>query len=207
MELTADAIEHFQRHWIRGEPVIVRNVMDKTSGLSWEPLVLWWAFRETGAKGKLQEETRNVRALDCMDWCEVNLLTHTAKVKIAPWQVNAINRLRKEHEAEDSRELYGRSRNFKGSGGQRLKREGDQDFGKHGLSTIERKFVKPDTTGKLENESPKSFYMDQETFSAERGHLMVEVLEMVMEPRQKQILLLKESNLKSSSLAAVASHC
>ncbi|GAB2271821.1 hypothetical protein Dimus_006652 [Dionaea muscipula] len=76
MELTADGIEHFQRHWIRGEPVIVRNVLDKTSGLSWEPMVMWRAFRETGAKRKLKEETRNVRALDCLDWCEVEINIH-----------------------------------------------------------------------------------------------------------------------------------
>ncbi|KAL6959729.1 hypothetical protein U1Q18_039883 [Sarracenia purpurea var. burkii] len=39
-------LEHFQRHWVMGEPVIVRNVLEFTSGLSWEPMVMWRAFRE-----------------------------------------------------------------------------------------------------------------------------------------------------------------
>ena len=72
IDITDDEIEHFQRHWRRGEPVIVRNVLDKTSGLSWEPMVMWRAFRETGAKAKFKEETRSVKAIDCMDWCEVS---------------------------------------------------------------------------------------------------------------------------------------
>ncbi|GFY90207.1 transcription factor jumonji (jmjC) domain-containing protein [Actinidia rufa] len=69
-------IEHFQRHWMRGEPVIVRNVLDKTSGLSWEPMVMWRAFRETGSKEKFKEETRSVTALDCLDWREVEINIH-----------------------------------------------------------------------------------------------------------------------------------
>ncbi|KAL7203170.1 hypothetical protein ACSBR2_016474 [Camellia fascicularis] len=69
-------IEHFQQHWRKGEPVIVRNVLDRTSGLSWEPMVMWRAFREKGAKGKFKEETTSVKALDCLDWCEVEINIH-----------------------------------------------------------------------------------------------------------------------------------
>ncbi|XP_015573214.2 lysine-specific demethylase JMJ25 isoform X1 [Ricinus communis] len=64
-------IEHFQMHWMRGEPVIVRNVLDKTSGLSWEPMVMWRALR--GAKKILKEEAQRVKAIDCLDWCEVEI--------------------------------------------------------------------------------------------------------------------------------------
>ncbi|KAF8413345.1 hypothetical protein HHK36_001324 [Tetracentron sinense] len=76
VDLRDDEIEHFQRHWMRGEPVIVRNVHEKTSGLSWEPMVMWRAFRETGAKRKFKEETRSVKAIDCLDWCEVEINIH-----------------------------------------------------------------------------------------------------------------------------------
>lgn len=62
---------HFQWHWTRGEPVIVRNVFDKASGLSWHPMVMWRAFR--GAKRILKEEAATFKAIDCMDWCEVNI--------------------------------------------------------------------------------------------------------------------------------------
>nr|XP_048335647.1 lysine-specific demethylase JMJ25 isoform X1 [Ziziphus jujuba var. spinosa] len=71
-----DDIEHFQRHWMRGEPVIVKCVLDKTSGLSWEPMVMWRAFRETGANVKFKEETKSVKAIDCLDWCEVEINIH-----------------------------------------------------------------------------------------------------------------------------------
>lgn len=63
-------IEHFQWHWTRGEPVIVRHILEKGSGLSWEPRVMWRAF--IGAKRVLKEEAVRVKAIDCLDWCEVS---------------------------------------------------------------------------------------------------------------------------------------
>lgn len=63
-------IEHFQLHWMRGEPVVVRNVLEKASGLSWEPMVMWRAFIGA-AKKVLKEEAVKVKAIDCLDWCEV----------------------------------------------------------------------------------------------------------------------------------------
>lgn len=68
LDISDDEIEHFQRHWMRGEPVVVRNILDKTSGLSWEPMVMWRAFRETGSRVKFKEETRSIKAIDCLDW-------------------------------------------------------------------------------------------------------------------------------------------
>jgi lysine-specific demethylase 3 len=76
VDMAYDEIDHFQRHWMRGEPVIVRNVLEKTSGLSWEPMVMWRAFRETGGNVKFKEETRSVKAIDCLDWCEVGYLNY-----------------------------------------------------------------------------------------------------------------------------------
>ncbi|CAI8605730.1 unnamed protein product [Vicia faba] len=63
--------EHFQRHWIRGEPVIVRNAYKKASGLSWDPMVMWRAFM--GARKILKEDAVNFKAIDCLDWCEVEI--------------------------------------------------------------------------------------------------------------------------------------
>ncbi|KAF9588397.1 hypothetical protein IFM89_009412 [Coptis chinensis] len=39
-------LNHFQKHWIKGEPVIVRDVIDFTSGLSWDPMVICRPMRE-----------------------------------------------------------------------------------------------------------------------------------------------------------------
>ncbi|KAL6128557.1 hypothetical protein ACLB2K_071912 [Fragaria x ananassa] len=76
IDISDDEIEHFQSHWMKGEPVIVRNVLDKTSGLSWEPMVMWRAFRETGTNVKFKEETKSVKAIDCWDWNEVEINIH-----------------------------------------------------------------------------------------------------------------------------------
>lgn len=64
---------HFQKHWVMGEPVIVRNVLEFTSGLSWEPMVMWRAFREITYDGS---SDLAVKAIDCFDWCEVNCLVY-----------------------------------------------------------------------------------------------------------------------------------
>ncbi|MCO5573634.1 hypothetical protein L7F22_027406 [Adiantum nelumboides] len=75
LSLGENSLQHFQNHWLRGHPVIVRNVLDKTKGLSWEPMVMWRAFRET-TKNKFAEETKTVKAIDCLDWCEVEINIH-----------------------------------------------------------------------------------------------------------------------------------
>ena len=35
IDLEDKDFEHFQMHWRRGEPVVVKNVLKKTCGLSW----------------------------------------------------------------------------------------------------------------------------------------------------------------------------
>eukprot|EP00249_Psilotum_nudum_P024913 c29321_g1_i5 orf=645-3752(+) len=74
-DVKEEGIKHFQRHWLRGEPVVVRNVLEDTSGLSWEPMVMWRAVRDT-TKNKFKEETTTVKAIDCLDWCEVEINIH-----------------------------------------------------------------------------------------------------------------------------------
>ncbi|KAH7415677.1 hypothetical protein KP509_14G056600 [Ceratopteris richardii] len=68
-------LHHFQKHWLHGEPVIVKDVFNRTKGLSWEPMVMWRAFRET-TKNKFADETKTVKAVDCLDWCEVEINIH-----------------------------------------------------------------------------------------------------------------------------------
>ncbi|CAN8308833.1 unnamed protein product [Cochlearia groenlandica] len=76
VDLREDDIAHFQSHWMRREPVIVRNVLEKTSGLSWEPMVMWRAFRDMNPKVKCKGGAKSLRALDCVDWCEVEINTN-----------------------------------------------------------------------------------------------------------------------------------
>ncbi|KAL7589778.1 lysine-specific demethylase JMJ27 [Lactuca sativa] len=71
IDLEDKDFEHFQMHWRRGEPVVVKNVLKKTCGLSWEPRVMMRAFRN--AKKRLKEENQCVKAIDCLDWNEVEI--------------------------------------------------------------------------------------------------------------------------------------
>lgn len=69
-DLKSDGIDHFKRHWLRGEPIIVKQVFDSSSISSWDPMVIWRGIRET-ADEKLKDEDRMVKAIDCFDWSEV----------------------------------------------------------------------------------------------------------------------------------------
>ncbi|KAF5772248.1 putative transcription factor C2H2 family [Helianthus annuus] len=71
IDLEDNDFEHFQMHWRRGEPVVVRNVEKKTCGLSWEPRVMMRGFRS--AQIKFKEENKCVKAIDCLDLCEVEI--------------------------------------------------------------------------------------------------------------------------------------
>ncbi|KAL3633581.1 hypothetical protein CASFOL_022343 [Castilleja foliolosa] len=67
-------LEHFQSHWIMGEPIVVRDVLKLTSGLSWDPMVMWRAVR----KVLITKGTSDlmVTAVDCLDSCEVDINIH-----------------------------------------------------------------------------------------------------------------------------------
>ncbi|CAJ1782225.1 unnamed protein product [Sphenostylis stenocarpa] len=74
VDLQDKDLRHFQWHWEKGEPVIVSNVLECTSGLSWEPFVMWRAFRQiTNTK---HDSHLDVKAIDCLDWCEGQINIH-----------------------------------------------------------------------------------------------------------------------------------
>ncbi|KAI3966579.1 hypothetical protein MKW92_022948 [Papaver armeniacum] len=67
-------MEHFQKHWLKGEPVIVRKVKELTSRLSWAPLVMNKALREKSNSRVMKGEGHlKVTAMNCLDWCEVEV--------------------------------------------------------------------------------------------------------------------------------------
>lgn len=67
-DLKKGVLEHFQKHWMEGEPVIVRDVLENTSSLSWEPMVMWRAMRWA----KNISNTKMMKAIDCLANCEVH---------------------------------------------------------------------------------------------------------------------------------------
>ncbi|KAK0579687.1 hypothetical protein LWI29_029817 [Acer saccharum] len=64
----------FQKHWVKGEPVIVRNVLEKVAGLSWEPMVMWRALCEN-LDSTVSSNMSEVKAIDCLAGCEVEINT------------------------------------------------------------------------------------------------------------------------------------
>ncbi|EOA29811.1 hypothetical protein CARUB_v10012905mg [Capsella rubella] len=73
-DVQQDDLKHFQHHWVKGEPVVVRNVLESTSGFSWEPMVTYRACRQVR---KTNHETLlGVHSTDCLDFCEVNINLH-----------------------------------------------------------------------------------------------------------------------------------
>ncbi|CAM8979156.1 unnamed protein product [Rhodiola kirilowii] len=73
-QLQEQELSHFQNHWRKGEPVIVSNVLENTSGLSWEPMVMWRAFRQM--KHTKHRRQLDVTAIHCLDLCEVPVNIH-----------------------------------------------------------------------------------------------------------------------------------
>ncbi|KAL3627419.1 hypothetical protein CASFOL_028782 [Castilleja foliolosa] len=65
---------NFRRHWAQGEPVIVRNALEQTSGLSWEPMVMWRALCEH-VDEHVGSRMSDVKAIDCLAGCEVEINT------------------------------------------------------------------------------------------------------------------------------------
>lgn len=72
VDLEHGDLRHFQSHWSKCEPVIVTNVLGTTLGLSWEPMVMWRAFRQI--KNTEHDTLLEVTAINCLDWCEVCFL-------------------------------------------------------------------------------------------------------------------------------------
>lgn len=73
--LKEEELLQFQRHWVNGQPVIVRDVLEQTNGLSWEPMVMWRALCEhldPNVSSKMSE----VKAIDCLAGCQVEINTH-----------------------------------------------------------------------------------------------------------------------------------
>jgi len=72
-DIMEDDLKHFQFHWKRAEPVIVSNVLETASGLSWEPMVMWRAFRQI--KHEKHGTLLDVKAIECLSCCEVSVFT------------------------------------------------------------------------------------------------------------------------------------
>ncbi|XP_057961547.1 lysine-specific demethylase JMJ28 isoform X2 [Malania oleifera] len=70
-DIHCESLEHFQTHWAKGHPVIIRKVILSTSALSWDPVVMFCTYLERSiAKYATCKEAVQANYLD---WCEVEI--------------------------------------------------------------------------------------------------------------------------------------
>ncbi|KAK3133259.1 hypothetical protein QOZ80_6AG0534350 [Eleusine coracana subsp. coracana] len=66
-----DDLKHFQKHWVKGEPVIVQGVLQKMSHLNWAPEEMWSEIHGADTISDMEY----VKAIDCLSCCEVEICT------------------------------------------------------------------------------------------------------------------------------------
>ncbi|TYK13094.1 lysine-specific demethylase JMJ25 [Cucumis melo var. makuwa] len=71
LDIRLDDLEHFQRHWVKGHPVIVRDVLEN-SDLTWDPVVMFCTYLERTIS-RFENSTSLPEASCNMDWCEVEI--------------------------------------------------------------------------------------------------------------------------------------
>ncbi|XP_076899427.1 lysine-specific demethylase JMJ26-like [Bidens hawaiensis] len=72
--VSGEELIRFRHHLAKGEPIIVRRVLDQTRGLSWEPTVMWRALCEH-VDPNVSSKMSQVKAIDCLAGCEVEIST------------------------------------------------------------------------------------------------------------------------------------
>ncbi|KAE8670560.1 putative leucyl-tRNA synthetase [Hibiscus syriacus] len=65
---------NFRMRWAEGKPIVAPNTLTNSSGLSWEPMVMWRALCENG-NSDMSLEMSEVKAIDCLAGCEVEINT------------------------------------------------------------------------------------------------------------------------------------
>jgi lysine-specific demethylase 3 len=70
LDMGQQALESFQKHWLRGEPVIVQDVLEKEKEPRWHPLTMWRNIQENN-------DIETVKAIDYLDCNQVLLYLST----------------------------------------------------------------------------------------------------------------------------------
>ncbi|XAR53687.1 hypothetical protein NMG60_11022336 [Bertholletia excelsa] len=71
-DLSDENLEHFQKHWGKGHPVIVRKVLKSTTDLSWDPIVMFNTYLEKSSI-RSRNSKEAIKTTDCLDWCEIEI--------------------------------------------------------------------------------------------------------------------------------------
>lgn len=72
-DLHQETLEHFQSHWGKGHPVIVRDLLRVNPGLCWDPFIMFCSYMEN--KSSESCNGGSMKATNSLDWCEVSTVT------------------------------------------------------------------------------------------------------------------------------------
>ncbi|KAJ3694478.1 hypothetical protein LUZ60_009958 [Juncus effusus] len=61
----AEGLLHFRKHWAKGEPVIVSDLI-RNKNLNWEPNAIWNSVNGNN-------DSEQIRAIDCLNCCQVEM--------------------------------------------------------------------------------------------------------------------------------------
>nr|XP_043622981.1 lysine-specific demethylase JMJ25 [Erigeron canadensis]XP_043622982.1 lysine-specific demethylase JMJ25 [Erigeron canadensis]XP_043622983.1 lysine-specific demethylase JMJ25 [Erigeron canadensis] len=62
-------LEHFTKHWVKGQPFIIRDVIKSDLELRWDPYFMFCMYLERSAKSQNKKDVKQKSS----DWCEVEL--------------------------------------------------------------------------------------------------------------------------------------
>ncbi|KAL6649918.1 hypothetical protein ACP70R_014142 [Stipagrostis hirtigluma subsp. patula] len=70
-DLKHEGIIHFRKHWIKGEPIVIRKAFERSLSSSWDPLSIWRGIQEI--MDEKMDEDVTVKAFDCSNQSEVDV--------------------------------------------------------------------------------------------------------------------------------------
>ncbi|KAK7244029.1 hypothetical protein RIF29_38847 [Crotalaria pallida] len=68
LDINGSNFEHYQKHWGKGHPMAVRDVLQSTLNLSWNPLIMFCTYLE---RSIASYENNKDLLESCLDWCEL----------------------------------------------------------------------------------------------------------------------------------------
>ncbi|KAL8512021.1 hypothetical protein ACS0TY_018471 [Phlomoides rotata] len=70
-DLHQETLEHFQSHWGKGHPVIVRDMLRANTALCWDPFIMFCSYMENKSSESCNEGS--LKVTNSLDWCEVEI--------------------------------------------------------------------------------------------------------------------------------------
>ncbi|XP_062211254.1 E3 ubiquitin-protein ligase JMJ24 isoform X2 [Phragmites australis] len=70
-DLKYEGIIHFRKHWVKGEPIVIRKSFEPSLSSSWDPLSIWRGIQEI--MDEKMDEDVIVKAVDCSSQSEVDI--------------------------------------------------------------------------------------------------------------------------------------